>query len=75
MNRLKDLVQSIFNENYDLVASVSDFRDLDWNSLQHMQLILTIEREFTIKLEPEEIMKLTSVEAIREVLKSKGIEL
>ena len=75
MKRLKDLVQSVFDENYDLVASVSDFRDLDWNSLQHMQLILAIEREFAIKLDPEEIMKLTSVEAIRKVLISKGLEL
>jgi len=46
-----------------------------WDSLKHMELIVTIENEFGIpKLEMDEIVEMTSIAKIKEVLQGKGVE-
>lgn len=40
-----------------------------------MRLVVAIQTEFGIELDPKEIQKITSVAAIEAVLKSKGVEL
>jgi len=40
----------------------------EWDSLAHLNLCLSIEEAFHIRLLPEEIMELTSVSAIEAVL-------
>jgi len=44
-----------------------------WDSLKHMELIVSIEDTFNVELQPEEIVTMLSVKAIREVLNKKGI--
>ena len=45
-----------------------------WDSLSHMQLIVTIESDFGVELSAEEIVEMRTIGKIREVLKAKGIE-
>ena len=42
-----------------------------WDSLKHMNLVIAIEREFSIDLEDEEIEILTNVETILAVIQEK----
>lgn len=52
----------------DLSMSGSDV----WDSLRHMELIVSIEETFEIELTGDEIVDMTSVAAIRSVLSAKG---
>lgn len=52
----------------DLSMSASDI----WDSLRHMELVISIEGTFKIELTGDEIVEMTSVAAIRSVLSAKG---
>ena len=76
MNKLQSFIESVFDENYDEVAAVKSFRELEnWDSLKYLKLIVAIQAEFGIELGPEEILQVISVPAIKDVLKSKGVKL
>ena len=44
-----------------------------WDSLAHMDVILSIEQHFAVNLEGDEIADMQSVAAIINVLKTKGV--
>jgi acyl carrier protein len=45
----------------------------EWDSLRHMDLIVSIEQDFGVELTFDEIIIMRSVVAIKNVLKAKGI--
>jgi acyl carrier protein len=76
MKTLRDFIESVFDEDYDYVASVKSFREIEgWDSLKYLKLIVAIQAEFGIELSAEQILKITSVGAIDDVLKSSGVAL
>jgi acyl carrier protein len=63
-----------------LKVSAGDFTDNlsmkdtpAWDSLKHMDLIISIEDSFGVELSFEDIVSMQTVEAIKKVLTSKGI--
>jgi len=46
-----------------------------WDSLKQMDLVLSLEREYDIALDIPDIVSMTSVGAIVDVLKGKGVDL
>lgn len=46
-----------------------------WDSLKQMDLVVTLEREYSISLEINDIVKMVSVADIAEVLLDKGVSL
>lgn len=44
-----------------------------WDSLAHMELIVSLEEHFGIVLSPDEIVAMTSVAGIKQVLTNKGV--
>ena len=46
-----------------------------WDSLRQMDLVLSLENEYGIALEIADIVRMTSVEAIVEVLRARGVQL
>jgi len=46
-----------------------------WDSLKQMDLVMSLEREFDIALEIQDIIKMDSVKNIIEILESKGVDL
>ena len=62
MKRLRDFIESVFDDDYDYVASVKSFREIEgWDSLKYLKLIVAIQAEFGIELSAEQILKITSV--------------
>lgn len=45
-----------------------------WDSLTQMDLVVSIEQEFSVTLEIPDILKMVSVAAILEVLRDKGLD-
>jgi len=58
----------------EAIAATSSAGDIaGWDSLGHVNLMISIEQTFDVQLDVEDFPKLTSVPAILEYLKSKGI--
>lgn len=47
----------------------------NWDSLRQMDLVVSLEREFDVSLLMEDIVKMTSVSSIIDILLSKGVPL
>ena len=74
-DKLKSLFKDIFQ------VDESDFRDdlkpgtvKEWDSVSYLVLFTALEDEFDIQIRSEELIELTTVGKIRELLKSRGIE-
>jgi acyl carrier protein len=46
----------------------------EWDSLATMKLIVAFEDAFSVKLSTREILSMRTIEAIRSVLRKKGVE-
>jgi acyl carrier protein len=44
-----------------------------WDSMNHLNLVVELEMEFGVSLEPEEIARMVDFAAICEILKEKGV--
>jgi acyl carrier protein len=74
-DKLKNLFKDIFQ------VDESDFRDdlkpgtvKEWDSVSHLVLFTALEEEFDIQIRSEELIELTTVGKIRDLLSSRGIE-
>lgn len=62
VRRLTSIFQDTFEDDGIELFDAMTAADLDdWDSLQHIVLVLTIEREFALKLNPAEVGKLANV--------------
>jgi acyl carrier protein len=75
MSKLKKTIESIFEKNFDEVASASHFQKIEnWDSLNYIKLVVAIQAEFGIELTAQEIQKMNSVSAIDGILRARGLE-
>lgn len=44
-----------------------------WDSMNHLNLVVELEIEFGVSLEPEEIARMVDFAAVCEILKTKGV--
>ena len=73
-DKLVKLLSDVFEikENEITIDLVKD--DIDsWDSLKQMDLVLSIENNYDISLEMEEIVKMSSVKSIVEIIESKNL--
>lgn len=75
MNKLKKIIISVLNvsEN-DVTDEMTIKNTVNWDSLKHMELIITIEESYNLKLTTNEIAEMTNLKNIKRVLKKKGIK-
>jgi acyl carrier protein len=65
-SRLHQVVRSIFGTDSRELSDVDSPRTIKgWDSAGHIQLILALEMEFDVRLEPGEIGHLTTIGDIR----------
>jgi len=76
IDRLTDVLSEVFGLRKDQVTSELTQNDVgNWDSLKQMDLITSIEREFEITLEIQEIIRMNSVANIIGVLQEKGVNI
>ena len=73
-----DRVRSIFSDVFqvpleEVRAESSPDTIPNWDSLQHLNLVLAIEQEFNVQFSPEEIEQLLSVELVAALLEEKRV--
>ena len=75
-NKLGVILASVFGVNVSDVSLKLTKADIQsWDSLKQMDLVTTLEREYSITLELMDIVSMTSVETIVGVLREKGVRL
>jgi acyl carrier protein len=75
-HRLAVLLADVFNlKEADITPDLTKADVGNWDSLKQMDLVMTLEREYAVALEIPDIVRMTSVGAIVEVLRGKGVSL
>jgi acyl carrier protein len=73
MRRLTDVFQETFDDPGLQLRDSMTAADVDeWDSLQHIVLVLAVEREFRIRLNPAEVGKLENVGRMIDLLQAKA---
>ena len=74
--RLTLVLTDVFGLRADQIVPELTKEDVgNWDSLKQMDLVMSLEREFSIALEITDIIRLNSVENIIDVLTDKGVDL
>ena len=74
--KLLQLLMDIFKIHLGEAENASMQSISGWDSLSHVELMMSIEEEFNIsQIVPEEIVFMTSIDNIKQILKNKGVEI
>ena len=72
---LRDIVADTLEISPDEVSpELSSDSVESWDSFRHLQLILSIESEFGVQFDPQQIPELTTVAKIEAALEQKGVK-
>lgn len=75
LEKIKEMVAEQLNVDAAEIAAETSFKDdLGADSLDLFELITNLEDEYEIEIPSEELEKITTVGAVVDYLKSKGIE-
>ncbi len=74
LHNLQNIFRDVFNNNNLIITEETKNNDLtDWDSLQHIVLMMSIEKQFNLKFSSEEATKLLDVKSIINVIETKII--
>jgi acyl carrier protein len=72
--RIQSILKSVFTSHEgDFDDSLGPDDVSDWDSLNHLNLVMAINNEFGVNLEFEEILEIKTVGDIKNILKKHGI--
>ena len=73
MTKLNRIISETLQISEDQITPELTIHDMPtWNSLSHIELIVSIEGAFEIELSADDIVAMTSVERIQRVLRDRG---
>jgi acyl carrier protein len=72
--RLEEIFRYVFKLPQDADVTVVEQGEApEWDSLAHVSLVLALESEFGIQIEPSESLDLTSFDAVSRFLQERGL--
>ena len=66
-NRIKEVMKRVFQLN-EIPDNISQSNCAKWDSMTHLNLIVELEEEFSISLEPEDIAEMKNLDIIEKIL-------
>lgn len=73
---LRSIMAEVFEIPVDQINESTTMESVDtWDSLRHMELVVAIERRFSVEFEAEEALEMTSIEGIKRILSGKKLQL
>jgi acyl carrier protein len=74
VSALHQVISEVLRVPSEKITPETSIHKVDtWNSLTHIELVVTIEERFHIQLTEDEIASMTSIGEIQRVLNSRGI--
>ncbi len=74
LNRVRSVFSDVFQIPLEDVKPESSPDTIpNWDSLEHLNLVLALEQEFNVQFNPEEIEQLLSVELVAALLEEKRV--
>lgn len=75
LEKIREIIADQLNVEADTITEASSFKeDLGADSLDLFELVMALEEEYSVEIPSEELEKITTVGAVIEYLKSKGVE-
>ncbi len=72
--QVHELLEKVFGEEQREAFAVSSFAELKcWDSLHYVQWVVGVQATFKVSLTQDQIMRMTSLAGLRDVLKEHGI--
>lgn len=73
--QLTILMAELFRMQESEITDTLTMKDTEiWDSLKHMELIVSIEEEFNVQLTADEIVNMLNVKEIKQILEKRGIK-
>ena len=75
LEKMKEMVaDQLYVDAAEITAETSFKDDLGADSLDLFELVMALEEEYNVEIPSEDLEKLTTVGAVMDYLKSKGVE-
>ena len=75
LEKMKELIADQLSVDADSITEASSFKeDLGADSLDLFELVMALEEEYGVEIPSEDLEKITTVGAVMDYLKSKGVE-
>lgn len=75
LEKIREIIADQLNVEADTITEASSFKeDLGADSLDLFELVMALEEEYSVEIPSEELEKITTVGAVIEYLKNKGVE-
>ena len=75
LEKMKEMVADRLNVDAAEITAETSFKDdLGADSLDLFELVMALEEEYNVEIPSEDLEKLTTVGAVMDYLKSKGVE-
>lgn len=75
LERVKEIIEEQLNlENVEITEETRFKEDLEVDSLDLFELVMAFEEEYGIEIPSEDLEQITTVGAVIEYMKSKGVE-
>ncbi|MHC4873171.1 MAG: acyl carrier protein [Planctomycetota bacterium] len=72
-NKACELMAKVFNVSVDLISEQTSIDSLEeWDSVNHMNLVMALEEEFGLTLTDEEMVTITSAKLVCEAVDNNG---
>ena len=73
-DKLKQILSSTLNVPEEQIKEESSVENVEgWDSLAHLNIILSLEQSFGISISPEEAIEMTSLTSMRKKLRELGL--
>jgi acyl carrier protein len=74
LSKLHEVISEVLRVAPHKITSEMSIHKVDtWNSLTHIELVVTIEETFHIQLTEDEIVAMTSIAEIQKTLSNRGV--
>ena len=75
LERMKEIIAEQLNVDAESITPETRFKeDLEADSLDLFELIMSLEEEYSVEIPSEELESLTTVQSVMDYLKKKGVE-
>ena len=75
LEKMKELIANKLNAEAEDITEATSFKDdLGADSLDLFELVMALEEEYGVEIPSEDLKNLTTVGAVMEYLKDKGVE-